>query len=57
MDDRLEDMNCDVRPDTFSQAMYENISNNGEISLYVSSTNVIRLLIVLRLINLKTMNG
>ena len=57
MEDRLEDMICDVGVQTFAKAVYENMTTNAETPLYLDSTNFTRLSAVLRLINLKALNG
>jgi len=56
MDDRLEDMICDVGAESFTDAVFENISNDAETPLYPSSTNFTRLT-VLKLVNLKAINA
>ena len=56
MDDRLEDMIRDVGAKSFANAVFENMSNDAETSLYPGSTNFTRLSTVLRLMNLKAMN-
>jgi len=57
MDDKLEDMICDVGEQSFVEAMYENMSIDVETMLYCSLTNFTRLSIVVRLMNLKALNG
>ena len=57
MEDRLEDMIRDVGVQTFAKVVYENITTDVETTLYPGSTNFTRLSIVLRLINLKALNG
>jgi len=57
MDDRLEDMIRDVGAESFANAVFENMSNDAETPLYPSSNNFTRLSAVLRLMNLKAMNG
>ena len=57
MDDRLKDMIRDVGAEFFSNAVFENMSNDAETPLYPGSTNFTRLSAVLRLMNLKAMNG
>jgi len=57
MDNRLKDKIRDVGAESFTQAVFENISNDAETPLYPGSTNFTRLLVVLRLMNLKAMNG
>jgi len=56
MDDRFEDMICNVGAESFANAVFENMSNDAETSLYPGSTNFTRLSAVLRLMNLKAMN-
>jgi len=56
MDDRLEDMIHDVGIQTFAKIVYENMTTNVENLLYPSS-NFTQLSLVLRLINLKALNG
>jgi len=53
MDDRLEDMIREVEVESFAEAVFENMYKD----LYPSSTNFTRLSTVLRLMNLKAMNG
>ena len=57
MDDRLEDMIRDAGAESFANAVFENMSNDAETPLYPGSTNFTRLPAVLRLMNLKAMNG
>ena len=58
MDDRLKDMIHDVGARSFLEAlMYGNISTNTETPSYPGSTNFTRLSTVLKLMNLKAMNG
>jgi len=57
MNDRLEDMIRDVGAESFANAVFENMSNDAETPLYPDSTNFTRLSAVLRLMNLKAMNG
>ena len=58
MDDRLEDMIRDVGVQSFAQAhAYEEMSNDAETPLYPGCTNFTRLSAVLRLVNLKAING
>jgi len=57
MEDRLEDMIRDVGVQTFAKAVYENMTTDVETPLYPGSTNFTRLSTVLRLINLKALNG
>jgi len=57
MDDRLDDMICDVGAKFFVEEMYKNMSIDVETSLYPSSNNFTQLSVGLRLINLKEMNG
>jgi len=57
-EDNMKDMIRDVDAEAFAQAhVYETMSTDVEISLYVSSTKFTRLSTVLRLINLKATNG
>ena len=57
-DDRLEDMIRDVGADSFAEAHgYGSMSSDAETPLYPISTNFTRLSTVLRLMNLKTING
>jgi len=57
MDERLEDMICDVGAESFANAVFENMSNDAETPLYPGSTNFTQLSTVLKLMNLKAMNG
>ena len=57
MEDRLEDMIRDVGVQTFAKVVYENMTSDAETPLYPGSTNFTRLSAVLRLINLKALNG
>ena len=57
MDDRLEDMIRDVEAESIANVVFENMSNDAETPLYPGSTNFTRLSAVLRLMNLKAMNG
>ena len=57
MDDRLKDMIRDVGAKSFASAVFKNMSNDLETPLYPGSTNFTRLSTVLRLMNLKAMNG
>jgi len=57
MDDRLEDKIRDVGAESFANAVFKNMSNDAETPLYPGSTNFTRLSTVLRLMNLKAMNG
>ena len=57
-DDRLEDMIRDVRAESLAKAHgYGIMSSDAETPLYPGSTNFTRLSVVLRLMNLKTING
>jgi len=57
-DDRLEDMFHDVGAEFFAEAHgYGSMSSDSETPLYPRSTNFTRLSVVLRLMNLKTING
>jgi len=57
-DDRLEDKLCDVRADSFAKSYgYRSMSSGEENPLYPGSTNFTRLPMVLRLVNLKVING
>jgi len=57
-DDKLENMIRDVGAKSFTEVHgYKIISTDVEISLYSKSTNFTRLSVVLRLMNLKTING
>jgi len=57
-DDRLEDMICDVRVESFAEAhRYGSMSSDAETLLYPESTNFTRLSAVLKLMNLKEING
>ena len=57
MGDRLEDMIRDVGAESFANAVFKNMSNDADTPLYPGSTNFTRLSAVLRLTNLKAMNG
>jgi len=57
VDNRLEGMIHDVGAESFAIAIFENMSNDAETPLYLGSTNFTRLSTVLRLMNLKAMNG
>ena len=57
VDDRLEDMIRDVGVESFANAVFKNMSNEVETPLCPGSTNFTRLSGVLRLMNLKAMNG
>jgi len=57
VDDRLEDMIRDVGAKSFANADFKNMSNDAETPLYHGSTNFTRLSTMLRLMNLKAMNG
>jgi len=47
MDDRIEDMIRDIEIESFVKShMYENMSSNGETSLYPRSTNFTRSLTI-----------
>jgi len=57
-DDQLEDMIRDVGAESFSKAHgYGSMSSDAETPLYPGSTNFTRLSTVLRLMNLKAING
>jgi len=57
-DDRLEDMIRDVGAESFGKAHgYGSMSNDVETPLYPGSTNFTQLSAVLRLMNLKAING
>ena len=57
-DDRLEDMIRDVGAECSAKAhRYGSMSRDAETPLYPGSTNFTRLSVVLRLMNLKTING
>jgi len=57
-DDRLEDMIHDVGVESFAEAHgYGSMSSDVETPLYSGSTNFTRLSAVLRLMNLKAING
>ena len=57
-DDRLEDMIRDVEVESFAKVHgYGSISSDAETPLYPGSTNFTRLSAVLRLMNLKAING
>jgi len=57
-DDRLEDMIRDVGAESFAEAHgYGSMSTDAETPLYLGSTNFTQLSAVLRLINLKAING
>jgi len=57
-DDRLEDMIRDVGAESFAKAHgYGSMSSDAETPLYPGSTNFTRLSAVLRLMNLKAING
>ena len=57
-DDRLEDMIHDVGAESFAQVHeYGSMSSDAETPLYLGSTNFTRLSMVLRLMNLKAING
>jgi len=57
-DDQLEDMIRDVGAESFLEAHgYGTMSNNAETPLYLGSTNFTRLSGVLRLMNVKAING
>jgi len=57
-DDRLEDMIRDVGTESFVEAHgYGSMSSDAETPLYPRSTNFTRLSAVLRLMNLKAING
>ena len=57
-DDRLENMIRDVGAECFAKAHgYESMSKDAETPLYPGSTNFTRLSAVLRLMNLKAING
>jgi len=53
MEDRLEDMICDVGLQTFAKAVYENMTIDAKTPLYTGSTDFTRLSTILRCINLK----
>jgi len=56
--DRLEDMIHDVGAKSFAKVhVYGSMSSNVETPLYPGSTNFTRLSAMLRLINLKVING
>jgi len=57
MENRLKEMIHDVGVQTFAKAVYENMTTNAETPLYAGSPNFTRLSSVLRLINLKVLNG
>jgi len=57
MDDRLEDMIRDVVVGSFANVVFKNMSNDTKTPLYPALTNFTRLSVVLRLMNLKAMNG
>jgi len=57
MEDRLEDMIRDVGVQTFAKVVYENMTTDAKTPLYPGSTNFTRLSSVLKLINLKALNG
>jgi len=57
-DDQLEDMIRDVEAESFAEAHgYGSMSSDVETLLYPGSTNFTRLSAVLRLMNLKVING
>ena len=57
-DDRLEDMIRDVGAQSFAKAhVYGSMSSNTETPLYPGATNFTRLSALLRLMNLKAING
>ena len=57
-DDRLEDMICDVGAQSFVEAhRYGSMSSDAETPLYPGENNFTRLSAVLRLMNLKAING
>ena len=57
-DDRLEDMIRDAGAESFAEAHgYGSMSSDADISLYPGSTNFTRLSTMLRLMNLKAING
>ena len=57
-DDRLEDMIRDVGAESFEEAHgYGSMSSDVETPLYPGSTNFTRLSMMLRLMNLKAING
>jgi len=57
-DDRLEDMIHDVGAEYFAELhVYGSMSSDGETSLCPESTNFTLLSVMLRLMNLKAMNG
>ena len=57
-DDRLEYMICDVGAESFPKVHgYGSMSSDVETPLYPGSTNFTRLSAVLRLMNLKAING
>jgi len=57
-DDRLKDMSCDVEAQSFAEVHgYGSMSSDAETPLYPGATNFIRLSAVLRLMNLKAING
>ncbi|RDX62702.1 hypothetical protein CR513_58935, partial [Mucuna pruriens] len=55
MDDRLEDVICDIGPESFQRVTMYNMRQKK--SLYTRCTNFTRLSTVLRLFNLKAKNG
>ena len=56
--DRLEDIICDVRAESFVEVHgYGSMSSDAETSLYPRSTNFTRLSAMLRLMNLKAIHG
>ncbi|XP_058746975.1 uncharacterized protein LOC131619954 [Vicia villosa] len=58
MDDRLEDMMCDIGQDSFKRAhAYDSLCNDKDTPLYPGCTNFTRLSAVLKLFNLKAING
>jgi len=57
-DDRLEDMILDMGAESFVEAHgHGSMSSDAETPLYPGSTNSTRLSVVLRLMNLKAING
>jgi len=55
--DRLENMIRDVGAQSFTEVLYENMSSDVETLLHCISTNFTRLSTMLRLMNLKALNG
>ncbi|XP_058776657.1 uncharacterized protein LOC131650977 [Vicia villosa] len=58
MDDRLEDMMCDIGQESLKKAhAYDSLCNDKDTPLYPGCTNFTRLSAVLKLFNLKAING